>query len=125
MKNALTISVIVLSLVHALPAVARQLEPWEADYTKRVEALIQKNWHPPKRSAYRKVKVSFKIWRSGKVAAVTVLHSSGDERMDKAAVAAVREAGILPPIPPESSKTQEKMTMTFEYKARGSSHSSD
>jgi len=84
--------------------------PYMADLQRKIKS----RWNPPKSNETKKLKVFFEVARDGKISKARVLDSSGDDQVDKAGLAALKELGYAPPLPagaPESVAIE----FSFDY----------
>ena len=88
-------------------------------YAKKIYAIVNRNWKSVMPLAARmpgvsgKVKVRFRIQKSGKVEALVLLLACGRTALDQAALASITLSDPLPPLPAEF--TQDDVGVTFAY----------
>lgn len=73
------------------------------NYNDVVQSKIYENWQTPSKNLAKKegltVSIGFIISRDGKVTALKIIKSSGNEVLDNSALQAIRDAEPLPPLP--------------------------
>ena len=94
---------------------------WGA-YMRDVEARIGRNWNPPKGDQSKRVVLSFKIGRDGRLLSIKVLKSSGTPLADAAAKAAVQLSAPFKPLPPEYRESSIDVDFTFDYNVLGATY---
>jgi TonB family protein len=101
----------------AAPAATKSAGPQDVDfgpYMADLQRRIKSHWNPPKHLSSKRVKVQFKVYRSGKLENLRVSTSSGDSTADDAAMAAVRKTGDVAPLP-DGSPPDVDIEFTFDY----------
>ncbi|RTL38854.1 MAG: TonB family protein [Candidatus Melainabacteria bacterium] len=88
-------------------------------YMAYVETRIKRNWHPPSMTKSMSVLVHFNLDKNGNMSNEKVVESSGDEQMDKAAIAALKAAAPFPKLPPGNEKPVE-VQFRFQYNVSNS-----
>ena len=88
-----------MSLLFFLPFLTAAADDDANAYVHQMEKRIMAAWHLPKRSAGLTVALRMNLERSGRISAVRVEQSSGNERFDESAVEAVRRVAEFPPVP--------------------------
>jgi TonB family protein len=83
-------------------------------YMVYIEKRIRRHWQPPDMNQSNRARTQFTIDREGKISNARVIKSSGDDQVDKAAVAAIQEAAPLPKLPPTKDKSVE-VQFNFAY----------
>jgi TonB family protein len=68
-------------------------------YVAIVRDKVERNWNPPPGAKGVKVKVMFKILRSGRVGDARLVESSGNFYFDQAAMRAILSSSPFPPLP--------------------------
>ncbi|MGD9888640.1 MAG: TonB family protein [Halothiobacillaceae bacterium] len=98
---------------------AAALADAEADYKARVRSKVDAHKHYPKMARRNgeegKVVVEFSLDASGAVSNVQIKQSSGSERLDEAAVQAVRDAAPFPPFPDEVKRNRWQFTLPLSF----------
>lgn len=90
-------------------------------YLIRVLAAVRKNWFAVIPESARlgtqrgRVMVQFAIDRSGKVPKLVISVPSGDQPLDRAAVAGISASNPFPPLPAEFKGEQIRLQFTFSY----------
>ncbi len=83
-------------------------------YMARLQSTIKRHWFPPRGTESKHIKVTFKMDSAGKPSNVKVNSSSGDEKADAAAIAAVQDAGSFGELPAGSPQSVD-IEFTFDY----------
>lgn len=100
---------------------AREFDDW--GYLQRLKEKIERVWHYPPQAAERGIQgdlyVKFTIDRSGKLANLELLRTSGYRLLDDAALRAIREAEPFWPLPKDFEKESLTITGHFIYILRG------
>ena len=95
------------------------IESLEAEYMAALRSAIEAKKYYPKRARRLKregdVIVDFIIHRDGNIEAIDVLHSSGTELLDRAAIDAIKRLGQFRPIPPEIPRDSWKLKIPIRY----------
>ena len=106
-------------LAAAVPENAAALADAEADYKARVRQAVDAHKQYPKMARRMgeqgKVVVEFSVDASGVVSSVQIKHSSGSERLDEAALQAVRDAAPFPPFPDEVKRNRWHFTLPLSF----------
>ena len=106
-------------LAVAVPENAAALADAEADYKARVRQAVDAHKHYPRLSRRMmeqgKVVVEFSVDASGAVSGVQIKQSSGSERLDEAALQAVRDAAPFPPFPDEVKRNRWQFTLPLSF----------
>jgi protein TonB len=91
-------------------------------YMQRLREKIEANWHYPAEAGIRRIAgevyIRFVITKSGKLASVEILGTSGYRALDEAAVAALRDAAPYWPLPNEWGKDELTINGRFIYSLR-------
>lgn len=93
-----------------LPSENLNFDSWMKNMQKQLKA----NWRPVKMNTSNKVKITYCVMRSGKIVNIKLAKSSGNEKVDKAAVDALKKANPLNHLPDGCPKTV-GLAYTFEY----------
>jgi TonB family protein len=88
-----------MSLLFFLPFLTAAADDDDNAYVHQLEKRIMAAWYLPKRSAALTVALRMNLERSGRISAVRVEQSSGNEHFDESAVGAVRRVAEFPPVP--------------------------
>jgi TonB family protein len=88
-----------MSLLFFLPFLTAAADDDANSYVHQMEMRIMAAWDLPKRSAGLTVALRMNLEGSGRISAVRVEQSSGNERFDESAVEAVRRMAEFPPVP--------------------------
>ncbi|MCV6584211.1 MAG: TonB family protein [Marinibacterium sp.] len=94
---------------------AKLQQVWGAKIRARVERAKR---YPRGTNASGNVKLRIRVNRNGRLASVTVRASSGDARLDQAAVAAVKRAGRFPPAPKKLKGDSFGFNLTLKLQRR-------
>lgn len=86
-------------------------------YMSKMKQDIQKKWQMPKGLESRKVTTVFSIMRDGKIANVSITEGSGNDAVDKSALAALDAASPLDPLPKGSPQSVD-IKYVFDWKTR-------
>lgn len=62
------------------------------------------------------VRVQFKVAKNGRASSIRVVRSSGDKRLDAAAIATVKRAAPFPPIPPKAGRHSWTFTVPLAFR---------
>ncbi|MCC6977562.1 MAG: TonB family protein [Candidatus Melainabacteria bacterium] len=89
-------------------------------YVAEMKRLIQTKWTPPKGMEEKRVVTVFTIRRNGNLEEPTVVESSGTESVDQSALAALKAASPLPPLP-KGSPQFIQIRYKFDWKVKPSS----
>lgn len=84
-------------------------------YMSKMKRHIQTKWVPPKGMEERKVVAVFTIMKDGKIIDPTLVESSGVDSVDASAMAALKLASPLEPLP-EGSPEYVQIRYKFDYK---------
>lgn len=76
-------------------------------YMSYIEMRIKKHWHPPQIDRSSSTMVQFTVDKNGKVSNARVVESSGDERVNQAALDALKQASPFPKLPPTNEQSVE------------------
>ena len=99
----------------APPAPSRALPNFEA----RLLARLEQYKHYPRAAMNRgqqgTVRIRFTMDRTGEVLAVTIAQSSGHDLLDQEALATVRRAAPLPPIPPDIPQARLNIVVPIRF----------
>lgn len=87
-----------------------------AEYLRELHRIIKAAWSPP-RDTTRSTEILFRIKRSGELALVKVLRSSGDTDSDESAINAVTTAAPFKPLPAGYSLAGLDVDYTFNFTA--------
>jgi TonB family protein len=68
-------------------------------YLVIVRDKVERNWNPPPGAKGAKVKVTFRVLRSGRVGEAKLMESSGNFYFDQAAMRAILASSPFPPLP--------------------------
>ncbi len=90
------------------------------EYISLVQKQIKKQWHPPKNKTSNKVKVLFVIDKNGNLISHEIKKSSGNEKIDEAAIEAIKKAAPFPKVPDVLSEKSVTVDFDFDYKILGS-----
>lgn len=82
-------------------------------YLGIVQSKIEQNFRPPPGKQKLLAVVSFVIMKSGELADIRILQSSGNLLVDQAAQRAVRAAGRFPPLPAQYGSDQLAINIEF------------
>jgi protein TonB len=89
-------------------------------YVDLIERRVSRNWHPPPLDSYRgrtrACLVQFVVGRGGEITRVSLAASSGVSFFDREAVAAVKSASPLPPLPAKFGGGELPVTIRFTLK---------
>jgi protein TonB len=88
-------------------------------YMAELKRRLTRNWHPPRGDKTQRVVLRFQIARDGRLLSVLVEHSSGMDRLDAAAVEAVKLSEPFKPLPPEFDGESVPILFTFDYTVLG------
>ena len=88
-----------MSLLFFLPFLTAAADDAVNAYVHQMEMRIMAAWDLSKRSAGLTVALRMNLEGSGRISAVRVEQSSGNERFDESAVEAVRRMAEFPPVP--------------------------
>lgn len=86
-------------------------------YITKIKQDIQKKWQAPKGFESRHVTTMFSINRDGSITNASVVEGSGNEDMDKSALAALQAASPLDPLPKGAPKSVD-IKYVFDWKTR-------
>ncbi|MBX9685453.1 MAG: TonB C-terminal domain-containing protein [Candidatus Obscuribacterales bacterium] len=86
-------------------------------YVAKIKQDIQKKWQAPKGFESRRVTTMFSIMRDGKIENASVVESSGNEDVDKSALAALQAASPLDPLPKGSPRSVD-LKYVFDWKTK-------
>lgn len=92
--------------------------PNEADfgpYMRKMQKNIKANWNPPKSSTSSSVTLNYSIQKNGKLTNVSVLKSSGDKKIDSAAVKSLKMTAPFEPLPDSFNGDHVDIQFTFDY----------
>jgi TonB family protein len=89
-------------------------------YLEEMHKQISGKWQPPAVNKDSEVILRFTILKNGHVIDEQVAQSSGDKRVDESALAALRKASPLPPLPLSFSK--DSITVNFNFVVRANSY---
>lgn len=89
-------------------------------YVTEMKRLIQSKWTPPKGMQEKRVVTVFSIRRNGNIEEPTIVESSGTESVDQSALAALKAASPLPPLP-KGSPQFIQIRYKFDWKVKPSS----
>lgn len=92
--------------------------PNEADfeqYMRKMQKNIKANWNPPKNSASSSVTLKYSIQKNGELKNVSVIKSSGDEKIDFAAVKSLKMTAPFEPLPDSFKGNHIDIQFTFDY----------
>lgn len=70
-----------------------------ASYLRKMRAAIQNRWAPPKSLTSRRVVATFAVYKDGHIDDPSIVESSGDPAVDRAALETLKAASPLPPLP--------------------------
>jgi len=87
-----------MSLLFFLPFLTAAADDDANSYVHQMEMRIMAAWDLSKRSAGLTVALRMNLEGSGRISAVRVEQSSGNERFDESAVEAVRRVAEFPPV---------------------------
>jgi protein TonB len=88
------------------------LNAWRGSVAVRLRAKVH---FPPGTSAQGEARIAFTLDRLGKVTSATVVRSTGDPRLDQAALAAVEKAHF-PSVPPEADDSHLNFIAPFAFR---------
>ncbi|MBX9568444.1 MAG: TonB C-terminal domain-containing protein [Candidatus Obscuribacterales bacterium] len=86
-------------------------------YMTKMKQDIQKKWQMPKGLESRRVTTVFSIMRDGKIANISITEGSGNEAVDKSALAALDAASPLDPLP-KGAPPSVDIKYVFDWKTR-------
>ena len=109
----------VLAPVLPAPVAADVQADAEADYKARVRQAVAEHKHYPtlarRMREEGRVVVEFTLESSGALVAVHIKQSSGSERLDEAALQAVRDAAPFPPFPEGSARQRWDFSLPLSF----------
>jgi len=85
-------------------------------YLAIVRDKVERNWNPPPGAKGVKVKVMFKVLRSGRVGEATLQESSGNFYFDQAAMRSILASSPFPPLPEGFFKEYETFSVDLMEK---------
>lgn len=85
-----------------------------SSYMRTMQKNIKANWHPPKDVQSKRVVVIFTISKHGKLLKYNILTSSGNDKMDSAAIEALKKTKFEP-LPNAYTKNSVDVQFTFDY----------
>jgi TonB family protein len=89
-----------------------------SDYLNRIKKSIQMKWQPPPGFEDHSVATMFTIAKDGTIADASVVNSSGNDAVDSSALAALKAASPLEPLPPGSpASVQIKYKFSWHVKS--------
>ena len=89
-------------------------------YMNKVQKKIKSNWHPPKGDESKNTVVFFSIDKQGNlVDKVTIVKSSGNREVDKAAIDAVNASAPFEKLPAKFKGNKVDIQFTFDYTVFG------
>lgn len=86
-------------------------------YLEEMHKQISGKWEPPAVNQDSEVVLKFTILKNGHVINEEVAQSSGNKEVDDSALAALRKASPLPPLPLSFSKNEITVNFNFTVKA--------
>ncbi len=91
-----------------------------ASYMKHIKDKIQNVWVYPEEARMNgqqgQLLILFSIGKNGNLERVSLLHSSGFDSLDRAAIQAIRDASPFPPLPKRLNIDRLNIYATFSYK---------
>jgi len=84
-------------------------------YMRSLQRKIKMNWTPPKTNAPNRVTLLFKLNRNGEILSSSVVKSSGDANVDKAAQEALKASAPFGKFPTEFKGQNIDIQFTFDY----------
>jgi TonB family protein len=85
-------------------------------YLLIVRDKVERNWNPPPGAKGAKVKVTFRVLRSGRVGEANLQESSGNFYFDQAAMRAILASSPFPPLPEGFFKDYETFSVDLMEK---------
>jgi TonB family protein len=85
-------------------------------YLAIVRDKVERNWNPPPGAKGAKVKVTFRVLRSGRVGEATLQESSGNFYFDQAAMRSILASSPFPPLPEGFFKEYETFSVDLMEK---------
>ena len=85
------------------------------DYMPKMQRKIKSKWEPPKRDSSSKVILKYEIKKDGNLGDYDVMTSSGDKKIDKAAIKALKKSSPFEPLPQGFSGDKVEVQFTFDY----------
>ena len=86
-----------------------------SSYMRNMQRSIKANWNPQKSNSSKRVVLTYKIGKDGKLLKYKVLKSSGDKSMDDAAIKALKKTAPFAPLPEEFKDDSVDVQFTFDY----------
>jgi periplasmic protein TonB len=80
-----------------------------------LQERIYTHWFPPEQAESKQTVVIFKLFRNGKISNLHILHSSGNNEIDKAALNAVTNAEPFAALPRTFKEKMADVEFTFDY----------
>ena len=99
MRASLAAALALVGTLSGASAQADQLDVWRDRSVARISAALKYPADAGRRREAQAAVVRFNVDRSGRIADVAIEKTSGVDEMDKAALAAVKDADPLPPPP--------------------------
>ena len=85
-------------------------------YLLIVRDKVERNWNPPPGAKGARVKVTFKVLRTGRVGESRLMESSGNFYFDQAAMRAILASSPFPPLPEGFFKESETFSVDLMEK---------
>ena len=84
-------------------------------YMREMQNKIKSNWEPPQQYTSKSVVISYTIMKDGKLGSYKIIQSSENNKMDKAAVKALKKSAPFEPLPANFLGDHVEVQFTFDY----------
>jgi len=85
------------------------------DYMRNMQKKIKSNWIPPKQTFSKRVVILYTIKRNGEIDKYKIFESSGDEKMDRSAIYALKKSAPFKKLPKEFKGDHVDIKFSFDY----------
>lgn len=86
-----------------------------ASYMKKMQHSIKANWNPPSENANSSTVLQYRVQKDGRITNIKIGKSSGNKRMDEAAIKALNDTSPLEPLPEFFTGKFVDVNFTFNY----------
>lgn len=86
-----------------------------ASYMKKMQHSIKANWNPPSENTNSSTVLQYRVQEDGRITNIKIGKSSGNKRMDEAAIKALNDTSPLEPLPEFFTGKFVDVNFTFNY----------
>lgn len=86
-----------------------------ASYMKKMQHSIKANWNPPSENTNSSTVLQYRVQKDGRITNIKIGKSSGNKRMDEAAIKALNDTSPLEPLPEFFTGKFVDVNFTFNY----------